>query len=299
MEPARHSMAVVGTFDGVHLGHRHLIGELVSRATAAGLSPMVVTFRQHPLSLIRPSAAPSLLTSPAEKEALLREAGAACVVTLDFDENLRRLSARDFMAMLRDRYGVAGLLLGFNHRFGHDSVPGVTDYAAIGRSLGLTVSRAGELRGPGDSVISSSTIRQLIAAADMQGASAALGRCYSLTGIVEHGRRIGHTIGFPTANVGSLPPGKIIPPPGVYEAVAFLADNSHRRAVVNIGRRPTVDDSPCPAVTIEAHIPGFDGDLYGAEITLRFVRLIRLERRFPSLDALRDQIALDIASIAD
>lgn len=290
-------MAVVGTFDGVHLGHRYLLDTLCRRAMPPALSPMVVTFPQHPLSVISPGSEPPLLTTPDEKESLLHSAGIDKVVTLRFDDTLRQLSAQRFMTMLRDRYDVSGMLMGFNHRFGSDRSLGFNDYREIGRSIGVDVSLAGEFRPENNAAISSSAIRSMIAAGDLESAAAALGRPYSLSGIVGNGHRIGRTIGFPTANIGDINPSKMIPPSGVYAAIATLDDGSCYQAVVNIGRRPTVDVSADPPVTIEAHLIGFDGDLYGRPLTLSFVKRLRGERRFPSLDELKAQIARDIASL--
>lgn len=297
MTPQRHNIAVIGTFDGVHLGHRHLLDTLRHRAEILRLSPMVVTFRQHPLSVINPAAAPKLLTTLDEKLRQLRRDGIDSVVTLDFDDKLRQLTAEQFMTLLRDRHGVAGLLVGFNHHFGSDKSLGFSDYCEIGRSIGMDVYLADEFRRDGIAAVSSSAIRSMIAAADMEGAAGALGRDYSLSGVVEHGRQIGRTIGFPTANIGNIHPSKMIPPSGVYAATVILDDGSSYRAVVNIGSRPTIDHSTEAPVTIEAHLIGYSGDLYGRPATLTFLRRLRPERRFPTLDALRHQITLDIASL--
>lgn len=294
--PHRH-IAVAGTFDGVHLGHRHLLDTLVERGCERGLSPMVVTFRQHPLSVIRPGAVPPALTTPREKEALLHQAGIENVVTLDFDEQLRRMTAGEFMKMLHDCYGVDEILMGFNHRFGSDNSLAFSDYCEAGHTVGVDVSLAGEFRRKDGSAISSSAIRAMLGRGEVENAAAALGREYSLSGVVGHGRRIGRTIGFPTANIIDVHPSKMIPAPGVYAAVAILDDGSRYQAVVNIGRRPTVEKSADTPLTIEAHLIGFDGDLYGRALTLSFVKRLRGERPFPSLDELKKQIALDIASL--
>lgn len=291
-------IAVVGTFDGVHRGHRFLLDELRSRGEAAGLSPMVVTFAAHPLSVVRPEAAPKLLTTLDERVRLLREAGAGDVVVLPFDDELRQMSAREFMAMLRDRHGVRELLIGFNHRFGRDRLGDPADYRRIGREIGVDVAQADEYR-PADGVaVSSSAIRKNIMDGDVAAAARSLGRSYSVAGTVGRGKQLGRTIGFPTANVVDIDPDKILPATGVY-AATVTAGGKPRRAVVNVGHRPTVDTAADAPLSIEAHIPGFAGDLYGEPVEVAFDRRIRGERRFPSLDALRSQIALDVASLAD
>lgn len=291
------NIAVVGTFDGVHRGHQFLLRQLCSRGAATGLSPIVVTFDRHPLSVVRPDAAPKLLTTTAERLSLLREAAPLDdVVLLHFDDALRALSAGDFMAMLRDRHQVSSMLLGFNHRFGSDRITDFADYRRIANDLGVDIELAPEYRPDGSAPISSTAIRKALLDGDPAAAATALGRSYSISGTVGQGKQLGRTIGFPTANLVDINPDKIIPATGVYAATALL-DNRRWQAVVNIGRRPTVDNSENARVSIEAHILGFDGDIYSAPLTLSFDRLIRRERRFPSLDALRHQIAADIASI--
>lgn len=292
----RGHIAVVGTFDGVHRGHRFLLEELRSRGEATGLSPMVVTFAAHPLSVVRPDAAPKLLTTLPERLKLLREEGAGNVVVLPFDELLRQMSAREFMTMLRDSRGVKALLVGFNHRFGCDRLEELADYRRIGREIGVDVTKADEYR-PADGIaISSSAIRKNILDGDVAAAARSLGRGYSIAGTVGRGKQLGRTIGFPTANVMDVDSDKILPATGVYAATVTVG-NQPRRAVVNVGHRPTVDCSIDAPLSIEAHIPGFDDDLYGSPIEVAFDSRIRGERRFNSLDELRSQIALDIASL--
>lgn len=292
----RGHIAVVGTFDGVHRGHRFLLEELRSRGEATGLSPMVVTFAAHPLSVVRPDAAPKLLTTLPERLKLLREEGACNVIVLPFDELLRQMSAREFMTMLRDSRGVKALLVGFNHRFGCDRLEELADYRRIGREIGVDVTKADEYR-PADGIaISSSAIRKNILDGDVAAAARSLGRGYSIAGTVGRGKQLGRTIGFPTANVMDVDSDKILPATGVYAATVTVG-NQPRRAVVNVGHRPTVDCSIDAPLSIEAHIPGFDDDLYGSPIEVAFDSRIRGERRFNSLDELRSQIALDIASL--
>lgn len=291
-------IAVVGTFDGVHLGHRFLLDELRSRGAEAGLSPIVVTFAAHPLSVVNPEAAPRLLTTLDERLRLLRQAGIGETVVLPFDDRLRMMSAREFMTMLRDRHGVRALLVGFNHRFGRDRLGGVDDYRRIGREIGVAVTLADEYRPADGMAVSSSAIRKSIGEGDVAAAARALGRSYSIAGVVGCGKQLGRVIGFPTANVTDVDSAKIIPATGVYAATVTAAGHSHR-AVVNVGYRPTVDKAAGAPLSIEAHIPGFAGDLYGSPVEVAFDSRIRGERRFPSLDALRSRIALDIAALSD
>ncbi len=290
-------IAVTGTFDGLHRGHRYLLDLLRAEAASRQLTPIVVTFKQHPLSVVRPSDAPLMLTTLDERTTLIKDSGINEIALLDFNDNLRQLSARQFMEMLRNQYGVKALLVGYNHRFGHDRDLTFNDYKKIGSELGISLILADEFHPIEDEKISSSTIRGLISDGDVASANEMLGHPYSIIGSVGHGKRIGRTLGFPTANLQEIEPTKIMPRSGVYEAKATLKDGSSWLAVVNIGNRPTVDCSHNPSTTIEAHLIGYTGDLYGQQLTLSFLRRLRDERQFNSIDDLRRQITLDIASI--
>lgn len=278
-------------FDGVHSGHRHLLAELASLGRRLGLRPLAVTFADHPLRIVRPTAAPPLLTDAPEKERLLRAEGVD-VAVLNFDSALRRLSAREFMVMLRDRFGARALLLGFNNHFGHDRLTDIEEYRRIGRELGMTVERAGEWRHATESRVSSSAVRGLLLDGDVERAAALLGRRYRLSGRVVHGKELGRRLGYPTANVEPGSESLLIPADGVYAAIVTLPDGTRRPGMLNIGHRPTVD-SPDAPVSIEVHIIGYDGDLYGRQVTIEFVRRLRGERRFDSLGELRDALAAD------
>lgn len=283
-------VAAVGTFDGVHRGHRFLVGQLVREADERGARPMVVTFVRHPLEVIAPDRMPPRLTTREERRELLLDAGAGCVVELDFDDGMRRMSTLDFLRMLRSDYDVNALLLGFNNRIGHNPPSAPDDYRSVGREAGVEIVRGVEMPGPH---VSSSVIRGLIASGMMEYAAAALGRNYSLRGTVGAGKRFGRTIGFPTANLIPADSGLLVPEAGVYAAIACPETGEKYPAMVNIGHRPTVD-SPKSPLTIEAHLIGFSGDLYGRGLEVGFVGRMRPERRFPSVDALKSQLARDL-----
>ncbi len=305
-------IAVVGMFDGVHSGHRYLLDQLRLQAAERSLKPLVITFTNHPLSVIAPDKAPRLLTLPLEKAALIRREGFLGdeLLLLPVDEKLRSTSAAGFLGMLRGRFDCAALLMGFNNRFGHDAPGDFASYKQLAANAGIELIQAREL--PAREGVSSSEIRRLIAAGEVADAAALLGRPYTLTGTVVRGKALGRTLGFPTANLHT-PSTLILPAPGVYAATATIAPPlfpsivASRQAsskaelsypaMVNIGSRPTVDDPGAP-LSVEAHIIGLpEGTtLYDCRLTLSFVDRLRSERRFASLEALRAQLLLDRAA---
>lgn len=302
-------IAAVGTFDGVHYGHQSVVEFLREQAQRRGLIPAVVTFSSHPLSVVRPERVPKSLSSLRERCHRLIEAGADDVIVIPFDAGLRSMTAREFIAMLHDRYGVDAIVLGFNNSFGSDRLQGIDEYVRIADGLGVEIIEAPGYEHPGYGAISSTAVRHLIAAGDVASAFGLLGHAFALTGPVEAGKRIGRTIGFPTANL-RVDPSFAIPAEGVYACRAYIgnADGScdallpdSRRyfypAMVNIGHRPTVDTSARPPLTVEAHLIGFDGDLYGTCLRLEFVSRLRAEQKFSSLDALTAQLAADKSAV--
>ncbi len=279
------AVAAVGTFDGVHKGHQAVIETLKDEARERDVDPLVITFDAHPLSVIAPERAPSAITSTEKKCELLRAAGVIALV-MQFDEEMRQTTARDWMRRLHDEYGVEALIVGYDNTFGSDGVTlSIADYRRIGAETGIEIIEAPFVEG-----ISSSAIRKAILAGEVEKAGIMLGRYYALSGNVVTGNQLGHTIGFPTANIQPLPH-LTVPANGVYAAMAVLPDGSRHKAVVNIGTRPTVRRGENR--TIEAHIIGFNGDLYGHPLTLIFIKRLRDEMRFKSIDALRLQIEKD------
>lgn len=284
--------AVVGFFDGLHRGHRSLLDFARARAKACGLQPVAVTFRECPIEYLRPGSSPKLLASPSGRLRALDEyLGRNSVIALDFNRELATMTAREFMQMLHDAYGVELLVVGFNNRFGCDRDKTFTDYQAIGREIGMEVERAPELAEMKG--VSSSAIRRAISEGRVDDAAEMLGRRYAITGDVQHGRQVGRTIGFPTANLRPADPRLLVPAPGVYSGTAYDAVGTKYPAMVNIGVCPTVSSEGTQ--TIEAHLIGFDGDLYGQTLTLEFTGRMRGEQRFGSLDELKTQLEADRA----
>ena len=275
----------VGNFDGVHRGHAHLINLLKIEAASRGLAPAVITFRNHPLSLVSPNAVPASLTPAGMRKVLLERLGVE-VILLDFTPELRVMTAGEFLNYISGRFQVKLMLMGFNNHIGSDCLDALDpDLQAAAAREGIEIVTAPEL---GDEGVSSSAVRAALADGDVEMASSLLGRPYAIEGRVVYGRQLGRTIGFPTANI-SPDPGVAIPSAGVY-----LCTISGHRAVVNIGNRPTVDRRVDAPLSIEAHLLDFSGDLYGRNLTLEFYSRLRDEKRFGSLEELKSAIARDV-----
>lgn len=280
----------IGFFDGVHRGHRFLLRQLEQCAAERGLTATLMTFDRHPRQVLDEDFVPSLLTVQAEKLALLSGAFGGRVAVLPFTRELSTRSARDFMlSVLRGKLDARLLLMGYNHHFGHDG-GSFGDYQAWGREAGIEVVRADAL--PGEKV-SSSRIRTLIGSGDVEQGARLLGYPYFLTGRVVGGRQIGRQLGFPTANL-LVPEQKLLPGAGVYAVSVSLPGGERRDGMLNIGRRPTTEENG--AVSVEAHLFDFEGNLYGQSLTVGFISRLRDERHFPSLGALRRQLTLDAVS---
>ena len=272
-------IATIGFFDGVHTGHQFLFGQLRAEADARGLEPLIITFDVHPRAVLQSDYMPQLLTTPEERAALLRTY--AEVVVLPFAD-IHALTAAEFMQRIKAQYEVSVLLMGYDHQFGSDRLRKPQDYRRIGEQCGIEVLTMNEFLA-GEWHVSSTEIRQALENGNIAVANELLGRPYCLTGRVVHGKGIGHTIGFPTANVQPDEPCQIIPKAGVYVGKV----RGELPAFVNIDTKGI----------IEVHIPAFKGDLYGQPMTIQFMRFLREERQFKNLDALREQIKADIDSI--
>lgn len=288
--PSPSRVAAIGTFDGVHRGHRSVLKALVDYARENDLQPVAITFTKHPLSIIDPERVPKELTPLWKKKKLLNEAGASPII-LEFDDDLRNTSAEEWMKRLHEEFNVKALIVGYDTTFGSDGVNlSLDDYRKLGEKEDIKVLTADEVKG-----VSSSAIRKAVAAGDMEKARELLGRPYSITAKVVKGNSLGHTIGFPTANIDP-PEGVAIPKPGVYAAIVkILSDGTKHPAMVNIGTRPTVMRGDYTVV--EAHLIDWFGDLYGKDITIRFLKRIRDEKKFDSIDALKKQLASDKESL--
>lgn len=281
--------ATIGMFDGVHLGHRHILSYLCRYAGEHGLRSMVVTFENHPRTVLRPDAPFLTLMTPRQRLEALSETGVDATLLLHFDEHLASLSSQEFMRLLHDRYGVALLLVGYDHRFGHDRDATFSDYVEYGRQAGIEVVRIPEFHSPLGR-ISSSRIRELLMEGRVEDAGRMLSRPYRLCGKVEKGLQIGRTIGFPTANIAPGA-GLVVPGRGVYAVRVLLPDGRRCGGMLNIGVRPTFGGET--KESIEVNIFDFNDDIYGDGLSVDFVAKLRDERKMSSADALRAQLAVD------
>jgi riboflavin kinase/FMN adenylyltransferase len=286
------SIVTIGVFDGVHRGHQYLIRQLVARARAADCLAVVLTFFPHPDTVLRGLTGRYYLTTAEQRAAYLIDLGVDTVVTHPFDETTRQMRAADFVDLLVNHLRVGELWVGADFAMGYGREGDVPNLTAQGRDKGFSVHPVELLQANGDAVaaISSTLIREALAAGEVERAAGWLGRGYTVIGPVVHGQARGRTIGFPTANI-QVWEGQVIPANGVYAGWMQIGSARHM-AVTNIGVRPTFDGDA--AVTIEAHVLDFNGDLYGREVALSFERRLRGEQRFPDIQALINQIRADV-----
>lgn len=298
MMTERNGYAVtVGFFDGVHTGHRFLAEHLKKVAAERGLMSRIVTFEEHPRQVIQSDYRPMLLSEPQDKIRRLQETGVDLCTQLHFTKEMAGMDARSFMEQfLRDRLGARCLLMGHDHRFGHDCITDFGTYRKLGEQIGIEVVRSEAMK-IGDLPVSSSRIRHCLAEGDVSSAAELLGYPYAVTGTVIHGMQNGRRMGFPTANLDLRCKLLQIPKGGVYAAWATVQGETFK-SMLNIGFRPTIGDNSTTR-TIEAHLLDFDRDIYGEELTLRFVRFIRAEHRFDSLDSLAVQLQSDRMTVSN
>ncbi|MCD8290545.1 MAG: bifunctional riboflavin kinase/FAD synthetase [Prevotella sp.] len=284
-------VATIGFFDGVHCGHKYLIKNVLDCATDSGMQSMVISFESHPQYVICDDYRPKLLTTNDEKLRLLSQTGIDNCVLLHFDRNMAALSAREFMqSVLRDKLNVKKLIIGYNNRFGHDRTEDFNDYAAYGKELGIEVLLSDAFTFEGNKV-SSSVIRAFLSEGKVEEAERCLGYPYFIEGTVVQGVHEGRKLGFPTANMCVNDELKLIPENGVYAVKAEIGDSSKTwDAMMNIGTRPTFGDN---RITLETHIFGLEGDIYGKRINIRFLHRLRGERKFSSADELSAQLRHD------
>lgn len=289
-QPGKGVCIALGMFDGVHLGHQHVIRHSILDACALGAVSVAVTFHPHPLSVVQPARAPRLLQSLAQRLRALGALGVDAVFPMSFTPELAAVDGSDFIHSLAAGLGrLRSVTVGQGFHFGRQRSGNVTLLRALGRGLGFITHAAAPIH-VGAERVSSTRIRTALREGRLGSVAELLGRPYALAGPVVHGRELGRKLGFPTANIDIA--GLEVPPNGVYAARVHLGAGWHL-AVLNLGVRPTVDAAPANP-QLEVHLLDFAGDLYGQELEVEFVRQVRPERRFPSVDALRLQIAEDV-----
>lgn len=282
--------ATIGFFDGVHRGHQFMIDSLTTMAHAQGRQSLVITFDRHPRQVVHADYVPQLITTTDEKLQLLHATAADRIEMLHFDAQMAQLSAYEFMRqVLHKKYGVAMLLTGYDNRFGHNRAEGFADYVRYGEEMGMKVLQNTPIDIDGLRV-SSSLIRRLIVEGNITEANNCMGHPYSITGSVAHGFQEGRRIGFPTANIVPESAEKLVPGNGVYATRVSVEGGEWMPAMLNIGTNPTFQRQQ---TTIEAHIIGFEGDIYGRKVRVEFGRKLRDEQRFESVEALQKQLEAD------
>lgn len=289
---ARAVCLAIGVFDGVHLGHQQVIRQALQDARAQDALAVVVTFDRHPHAVVAPQRVPPLIYSPSQKLRAIAALGVDVVWVIRFDRDFSEQTGEQFVRRLAGAFTrIYSICVGATFTFGHRRSGNVELLRRLGQELGFAV-RGLSAVALDQQVVSSTRIREAIQAGDLHAASQMLGRSYALAGPVIRGDGLGRTLGFPTANLDVA--GLALPPFGVYVARAAVGGTS-LRAVVNIGVRPTLARGE-PRLHVEAHLLDFAGDLYGRELELTFAEKLRDERKFPSPEALRNQIRADISA---
>lgn len=286
--PGQGSIVTVGTFDGVHLGHLHVLRRLAERGRETGRRSVLVTFHPHPLEVVNPAAAPLLLTVGDEKIEVLAEVGLDSVVVLPFTPTLQRYAPEAFVALLQRRVRLRELLIGHDHAFGRGRTGGVDMLRALGDRDGFGVDVLPAVNA-GGSPVSSTKIRRAVAGGDLATAAAGLGRHYSASGRVVHGDKRGRLLGFPTLNLELPSTRKLLPPVGVY-AVRAQTPLGTFGGMMNLGPRPTFGDEK---LGLEVHLFETAGELYGARVRVEFIAWLRETRRFENAESLVAQLGRD------
>jgi riboflavin kinase/FMN adenylyltransferase len=290
--PERETVLTVGVFDGVHLGHRHLLGHLTDLA-APNCIPGVITFNNRPVTVFRPGTFPSYLTTPEHKVTLLQEAGIELVVPLEFTQELSQVSARRFAELLKESMRMKGLILGPDSALGKGREGDLAFMKAEGERLGFWVRSVPPLELDGMPV-KSRVVREALVAGDVVRGCSLLGRNHSLSGKVVLGDQRGRTLGFPTANI-EVYPGLLWPGDGIYATWAHFGGQRHLSAT-SIGVRPTFG---LTQRLVEVYVMDFSGDLYGQQMTVEFVEKVRNQETFADIDVLIARIDQDVADSRD
>jgi riboflavin kinase/FMN adenylyltransferase len=284
-----HPVLALGNFDGLHRGHLKIIERVKRGAAEHGGTPMAMTFDPHPPRVVRPDKAPPLLMTKAQRIEALGQAGIKCVAVVRFTHEMSLWDPETFVrTVLVEWLRVSEVWVGANFLFGHERSGNFTMLRALGQRYGFRADKIDPVRYK-EFVVSSTRIRRLVAEGRMDEAGALLGHQYYIDGTVVEGRQRGRTIGFPTANLQT--DNELVPPHGVYATTLTIEGIVHA-SITNVGVRPTFGEST--VTTVETHVIGYTGDLYGRHVRLGFVQRLRDERQFGDIDALKAQIEADV-----
>lgn len=282
------SILTIGNFDGVHKGHLEIFRHLKMKSRRLEMPAIVVTFEPHPLKVLAPDKAPDLITTFEQKAELISASGIDGLVVVPFTPEFSRTPADDFVSeMLCDSLGMRHMVIGHDYAFGRGREGNYETLEKLSRSKGFTLEDM-EPIGEGGVIFSSSLARRLIAAGDMEGAAGTLGRYHMIAGTVVHGRDIGHSLGFPTANIATR--NELLPPDGVYAVMASV-EGKLIQGACNIGCNPTFEGKER---TIEVFLLDFSGQIYGRDIMICFVQRLREVMKFPDASALMLAISHDV-----
>lgn len=288
LSPKKGMLLTIGVFDGVHLGHKHILSKLIEQAKRKNLISGVITFKQHPQSLLEPHSSVPFLTNLPQRIKLLKDEGAEVVITLSFTLELAQTSAYQFINLLQKYLRMSGLVLGSDFTLGRNQEGNADAISTLSRGMDFSLTVVPQVKINGE-VVSSTAIRSSLANGDIKKANDMLGRYFSLEGYVISGTGRGTELGFPTANI-DIEPERALPADGIYATWAYI-DNQRYQSVTNIGKRPTFGEGE---QTIEVYILDFQGNLYRQKIKIDIIERLRREERFDNIEELKKQIENDI-----
>ena len=288
LSPKKDTLLTIGVFDGVHLGHKYLISQLIEHAKKQDLLSGGVTFRQHPQEILLPQTKLPFLTDLTERINLLKKEGVEVIIALSFTSELAQLSACQFVSLLKKYLRMRGLLIGPDFALGRDREGNTNTLRTLGQDMDFTVTVVPPVIINGE-MVSSTAIRNALADGDMKRVSNLIGRPFSLHGHVITGSGRGVELGFPTANL-DMDSEQALPVEGVYATWAYIDDKAYQ-SMTNIGKRPTFGGSQ---PTVEVHVPDYLGDLYGRELKIDIIERLRSEKKFDTVEELKKQIAEDV-----
>lgn len=277
----------LGSFDGIHKGHLVLIDEIIQKAKKNGGKSVVYTFENHPLSVVDKERAPKLLLNNDDKKEILEELGVDVLCLKKFNNDLMKLEPEEFIVNLISEFNVKGIVVGFNYKFGYKNKGDVQFLKELSKKFNFELCVEDPYK-IDEEIVSSTKIRNLISCGDIKKANDMLGRCYCLSGIVVGGKRLGRTIGFPTANLKTLDT-MLIPKIGVYYTNVKIKDKIYK-GITSVGNNPTVNGKN---TTIETYILDFNEDIYDSNIKVYFISRLRDEKKFSGLDELKKQLEMD------